>query len=382
MQRDKHPINQWQIVRRDRWLLSCLTWIPIALALSIWGVFSQGIARNVPIAVVDLSHSEMSQTLSRYYDATSSMSVTHQFQSVQQAKQALVQSEVYAYAVIPANFEENVYKGLMPKVSVFYNSQTILIGKLVNSAFMQAQGTFNAQIATIANLAHGNQTLSSAMGKAVPIRTQITPLFNKNSNYAQFLVSAIVPALWQIVIVVSTILILAANHRRFKLQYWLGKHPAKRIALTLMLYLPVFMLQGFAFLCWFYLGFEWPMNGSLLILVIAQLVTSIACMVMGGFFFFMTLDPARAMSFAGAFTAPSFAFMGITFPVDDMSSLAQFWRSLLPISHYIELQVSQMNYGTDWITSIPQLIPMVGYVVPFILMLLLAKRHIQQEQAL
>jgi len=88
------------------------------------------------------------------------------------------------------------------------------------------------------------------------------------------------------------------------------------------------------------------------------------------------------MSFAGAFTAPSFAFMGITFPVDDMSSLAQFWRSLLPISHYIELQVSQMNYGTDWITSIPQLIPMVGYVVPFILMLLLAKRHIQQEQAL
>jgi len=382
MQRDKHPINQWQIVRRDRWLLSCLTWIPIALALSIWGVFSQGIARNVPIAVVDLSHSEMSQTLSRYYDATSSMSVTHQFQSVQQAKQALVQSEVYAYAVIPANFEEDVYKGLMPEVSVFYNSQTILIGKLVNSAFMQAQGTFNAQIATIANLAHGNQTLSSAMGKAVPIRTQITPLFNKNSNYAQFLVSAIVPALWQIVIVVSTILILAANHRRFKLQYWLGKHPAKRIALTLMPYLPVFMLQGFAFLCWFYLGFEWPMNGSLLILVIAQLVTSIACMVMGGFFFFMTLDPARAMSFAGAFTAPSFAFMGITFPVDDMSSLAQFWRSLLPISHYIELQVSQMNYGTDWITSIPQLIPMVGYVVPFILMLLLAKRHIQQEQAL
>ena len=382
MQRDKHPINQWQIVRRDRWLLSCLTWIPIALALSIWGVFSQGIARNVPIAVVDLSHSEMSQTLSRYYDATSSMSVTHQFQSVQQAKQALVQSEVYAYAVIPANFEEDVYKGLMPEVSVFYNSQTILIGKLVNSAFMQAQGTFNAQIATIANLAHGNQTLSSAMGKAVPIRTQITPLFNKNSNYAQFLVSAIVPALWQIVIVVSTILILAANHRRFKLLYWLGKHPAKRIALTLMPYLPVFMLQGFAFLCWFYLGFEWPMNGSLLILVIAQLVTSIACMVMGGFFFFMTLDPARAMSFAGAFTAPSFAFMGITFPVDDMSSLAQFWRSLLPISHYIELQVSQMNYGTDWITSIPQLIPMVGYVVPFILMLLLAKRHIQQEQAL
>lgn len=378
---NEHPVSQWQIIRRDRWLLSCLTWIPIALALSIWGVFSQGIARDVPIAVVDLSHSEMSRTLSRYYDATSSMAVTQQLQSVQQAKQALVQSDIYAYAVIPANFEEDVYKGLMPQVSVFYNSQTILIGKLVNSAFVQAQGTFNAQIATIANLSHGNQTLSSAMGKAVPIRSQITPLFNKNSNYAQFLVSAIIPALWQIIVVVSTILILAANHRHRKLQTWFGNQPAKGIVTTLAPYLPVFMLQGFTFLCWFYLGFEWPMNGSFLTLVIAQFATSIACMIMGGFFFFMTLDPARAMSFAGAFTAPSFAFMGITFPVNDMSSLAQFWRSLLPISHYIEVQVSQVSYGADWTVSIQELIPMLGYVLPFVLMLLLAKKHRQQEQA-
>ncbi|MGF1909584.1 ABC transporter permease [Vibrio kasasachensis] len=382
MQPGEHPISQWQIIRRDRWLLSCLTWLPIVLALSIWGVFSQGIARDVPIGVVDLSHSEMSRTLSRYYDATSSMVVTQQLQSVQQAEQALIQSDIYAYAVIPANFEEDVYKGLMPQVSVFYNSQTILIGKVINSAFVQAQGTFNAQIGTIANLSHGNQTLSSAMGKAVPIRTQVTPLFNKNSNYAQFLVSAIIPALWQIVVVVSTILILAANHRHRKLQAWLETQPAKSIVTTLAPYLSVFMLQGFAFLCWFYLGFEWPMNGSLLTLVIAQFATSIACMIMGGFFFFMTLDPARAMSFAGAFTAPSFAFMGITFPVNDMSSLAQFWRSLLPISHYIELQVSQVSYGADWTTSIQELIPMLGYILPFVLMLLLAEKHLKQEQTL
>lgn len=382
MQPSEHPISQWQIIRRDGWLLSCLTWLPIVLALSIWGVFSQGIARDVPIGIVDLSHSEMSRTLSRYYDATSSMAVTQQLQSVQQAEQALIQSDIYAYAVIPANFEEDVYKGLMPQVSVFYNSQTILIGKVINSAFVQAQGTFNAQIGTIANLSHGNQTLSSAMGKAVPIRTQVTPLFNKNSNYAQFLVSAIIPALWQIVVVVSTILILAANHRHRKLQAWLGTQPAKSIVTTLAPYLPVFMLQGFAFLCWFYLGFEWPMNGSLLTLVIAQFATSIACMIMGGFFFFMTLDPARAMSFAGAFTAPSFAFMGITFPVNDMSSLAQFWRSLLPISHYIELQVSQVSYGADWTTSIQELIPILGYILPFVLMLLLAEKHLKQEQTL
>ncbi|ROV59465.1 ABC transporter permease [Vibrio ponticus] len=375
-QQNANAISQWQIVRRDRWLLSCLTWLPIALAISIWAIFSQGIARDLPIAVVDLSHSEMSRTLSRYYDATSSMAVVEQMQSANQAEQALISGDIYAYAVIPLNFEEDVYKGLNPQVSVFYNSQFILIGKLINSAFVQAQGTFNAQIATIANLAHGNQTLSSAMGQALPIRTQITPLFNKNSNYAQFLVSAIIPALWQIVVVVSTILILAANHRQQGLSKWLAEQPIKRLVVTLSPYLPVFALQGFAFLCWFYLGFKWPMEGSLLILVIGQWVTVIACMIMGSFFFFMTLDPARAMSFAGAFTAPSFAFMGITFPVTDMNTLAQFWRSLLPISHYIELQVSQVSYGASWHVSIQELLPMLGYLLPLLLTGLLIKKHL------
>lgn len=382
MTNDSHAISQWQIVRRDGWLLSCLTWLPIALALSIWAVFAQGIARDLPIAVVDFSHSEMSQTLVRYYDATSSMVVTQQLQSVEQAKQALVEGEIYAYAVIPSNFDSDVYKGLMPRVSVFYNSQTILIGKLVNSAFLQAQGTFNAQVTTMQSLAQGNQTITSAMASAVPIRTQITPLFNKNSNYAQFLVSAVVPALWQIVIVVSTILILAANHRMRGLRPWLSLQPAYQILRTLTPYLPIFVLQGFAFLCWFYIGLKWPMNGSLLLLVIGQLFTAIACMIMGSFFFFMTLDPARAMSFAGAFTAPSFAFMGITFPVTDMNSLAQFWRSLLPISHYIELQVNQVSYGEPWPIAINELLPMLGYALPLMLTLILVKKHLKQEQTL
>ncbi|WP_434998389.1 ABC transporter permease [Vibrio scophthalmi] len=380
MASDSHTISQWQIVRRDGWLLSSLTWLPVALALSIWAVFSDGIARDLPIAVVDFSHSEMSQTLTRYYDATSSMAVIQQLQSVEQAKQALVEGKIYAYAVIPSNFDSDVYKGLMPRVSVFYNSQTILIGKLVNSAFLQAQGTFNAQVTTMKNLTLGNQTITSAMANAVPIRTQITPLFNKNSNYAQFLVSAVVPALWQIVVVVSTILILTANHRMRGLRSWLGERPAKQILNTLAPYLPIFVLQGFAFLCWFYIGLKWPMNGSLFLLVVGQFVTAIACMIMGSFFFFMTLDPARAMSFAGAFTAPSFAFMGITFPVSDMNSLAQFWRSLLPISHYIELQVNQVSYGDPWPVAITELLPMLGYALPLLLTLVLVKKHLKQDQ--
>ncbi|MGL4829433.1 MAG: ABC transporter permease, partial [Vibrio sp.] len=257
--------------------------------------------------------------------------------------------------------------------------QMILVGKLVNSAVVQAQGTFNAQVDVIKNLATKSHNTLAAMGRSVPVRTQITPLFNSNTNYAQFLVSAIVPALWQITIVVSTILILAANYRHYGLKTWLADAPLRHLTRTLLPYLPIFMLQGLGFLIWFYDVLLWPMFGHFSVLLIAQAVTAIACVVMGAFFYFLTLDPARAMSFAGAFTAPSFAFMGITFPASDMNPLAQAWRSLLPISHYIEVQVNQVSYGLDALTSLQPIVAMVGYVLPLGLVLILIRKHLSRE---
>lgn len=81
------------------------------------------------------------------------------------------------------------------------------------------------------------------------------------------------------------------------------------------------------------------------------------------------------MSFAGAFTAPSFAFMGITFPVSDMNALAQAWRGLLPITHYIEVQVDQASYGASAAQSISSLWPMVGYIIPLLMTAALLAKH-------
>jgi len=369
-------ISQWHVLRNDKWLLSSLTWIPILLALSIWWIFSQGIARDLPIGIVDFENSSLSKKLTREFDATSTLQVTNSYADVLSAKEALVGKQIYAYMVIPKNFDRDIYSGLSPQVSVFYNSQFILMGKLINSAALQANGTFNAQVGAIKQLAKGNSTMQSALAKTVSVRSQITPLFNKNSSYAQFLVSAIVPALWQISIVVSCILFLTANLRIYGLKKILKEKPLTNLLSMSLFYIPFFLAQGAAFLVWFYLMLNWPMQGSFLPMLFAQLITVFACIIMGCLFFFLTLDPARALSFAGAFTAPSFAFMGVTFPVSDMNALAAFWRGLLPISHYMEAQISQVSYGVSGWKTIADFTPtMFGYLLPLLLLLLLVKKQ-------
>jgi len=337
-------ISQRHILRRDKWLLSCLTWIPILLAMMIWGVFSAGIARDLPIGVVDLQHSQLSRKLIQSLDASSSLAVNYHYTSASEAKNAMIEGDIYAYAVIPSKFDQDILQHRQPQLSVFYNSQYILVAKLINSAVAQA----------------------------------ITALFNRNNNYAQFLVTAIVPAIWQICIVVSTILILAAHFRIYGGKNgfaFLGEKPYARLTILLSQYIPVFMAQGALFLYWFYSVLDWPMEGSFVVMLLAQLATVIACIIMGALFFFLSMDPARAMSFAGAFTAPSFAFMGITFPVSDMNTLAYAWRSLLPITHYIEVQVSQASYGASAAQSLSSLWPMIGYVVPLLITAALMGKH-------
>ncbi|HCG7971545.1 TPA: ABC transporter permease [Vibrio parahaemolyticus] len=363
-------ISQRHVLRRDKWLLSCLTWVPILLSLTIWGVFSAGIARDLPIGVVDLQHSQLSRKLIQTLDASSTLSVDYHYTSANEAKNAMIEGDIYAFAVIPSKFDQDILLHRLPQLSVFFNSQYILVAKLINSAVAQAQGYFDAQVQVMGNLAKGNTTTLSALGQAVPVSTQITALFNRNTNYAQFLVTAIVPAIWQICIVVSTILILAAHFRIYGGKNgfeFLGNKPYTKLSAILSQYIPVFMLQGALFLYWFYVLLDWPIEGSLVVMLLAQLVTVVACIIMGALFFFLSMDPARAMSFAGAFTAPSFAFMGITFPVSDMNTLAHAWRSLLPITHYIEVQVGQASYGASAAQSFSALWPMIWYVVPLLL---------------
>ncbi|NAZ54933.1 ABC transporter permease [Vibrio toranzoniae] len=371
-------LRQWTIVRKDKWLLSSLTWIPLLLAASIWLIFSQGIARDLPVAVVDLEHSQISQQFTRLVDASPTLQVSQKYSSVSEAAKAMINRDIYGYVVIPRHFDRDIYLGLNPQVSVFYNSQFILIGKLVNSALLQAQGTFNAQLEVVKQLSHGDTTVKSALGQAVTVQSQITPLFNKNSSYAQFLVSAVIPALWQIMIVVGTILVLTANVRSRGLKAWLSHSPVKSLVSTLTPYVALFLAFGIAFSFWFYRLLDWPFNGSFIALTVAQLLTVISCIIMGCLFFFLTLDPARAMSFAGAFTAPSFAFMGITFPVTDMNTAAQIWRSLLPVSHYIEVQTAQSSYGASAAQSLISLTSMLWYAVPALVVMLLIKKHLAQ----
>ena len=359
--------REWRLLLKDPWLLSLVSWVPILLFLLMWAIFYQGTASNLPIGIVDLDKSRISRALVRHYDSTSTLEVVQSYLNVSEGARALRAGKIYGLVAIPRGLEKMVVIGRPPQVSAFVNTQFLLIGKSVNSALLKAQGTFAGQVEVLKNLATGEPVFDMALSTAAPIGSQITPLFNASNNYAQFLVSAMLPAVWQILMVAVTVLSFAAEQRREGVRQWLSENPIRAFFAKLLPLAIIFSFHGFVFLFIMYILLGWPMHGSWALLIVAQLATVCASLAVAPLFFLVTLSGARGLSLAAAYAAPGLAFMGVTFPVTDMTVPAKMWRSLLPVSHYIEIQLAQVNYGAPMEMAISQLQQLGLFCIPLLL---------------
>ncbi|MGL6531634.1 ABC transporter permease [Aeromonas hydrophila] len=364
--------REWRLLWQDPFGRALASWLPLLLIGILCWVFSAGLARDLKIGLVDLDQSLLSRELAFSLDASAGLKVAQQFDSIEAGASALRGGDIYALVVLPNHLERDARQGTQPQVTVFNNGQFILIAKLVNSALAQVVGTLNGQVGVLSAMA-GGKALPGALGQAVPIASQVTALYNINSSYAQFLLSALLPAVWQILVVLYGINALARTDR-LGLD-WTTKGVWFGLWRTLLPHVLIGWGWGLGWSLLLFKGFGYPMQGSWLVLTVGLGLASAACVSMGAFLYGIIRDPARALSLAGAYTAPGFAFMGVTFPVSAMGDFAQFWRSLLPISHYVELQIGQTNYGQPLAAALPQF----GALLLFLLPLLLVVRRYQAQ---
>lgn len=357
----------------DPWLHCLLLWLPPALFCLLWAILSAGQARDLPIGVVDLDDSVVSRALVRHYDGSPSLAVTARFTDPHQGTAALRAGSIYALVILPAHLERDTRLGRAPQISARVNQQFLLVGRMINGALTQAHGDFVTRLETGRKLAE-LRIAPAALAEVSPVAIGTVPLYNPNTDYAQFLVSAMLPAAWQILIVAAAVLALSTCRRRLGLRSWLGERPTAALLASLLPPFLTLSLHGLLMLLGMFTLLDWPMRGSWLTLAAAQLLTVAAAISVGALCYFLTLDGARGLSLAAAYAAPGLAYMGVTYPAGDMNQLAALWRQALPISHYMEIQMAQANAGVPWVASIPQLLSLSAFLVLLLFPILRAQQ--------
>lgn len=321
--------------------------VPLLLFFFFGALFQSGVPRDLPVNVVDYDHSALSRKLVRFVDSSPVMAVAEQCPNEAEAQKALRRADVFATVVIPADFEKLIYQGKSPQAVCYVNNQFILPAGLIQSAFLTTSGTFSAGVKLDKRMKKG-QTYAQAIGAIGAVKTDKHVLYNPYMNYSYYLNLALLPMMFQVVVMVVSIYVLGLVMKRRKAAklYRLGNNSVWSVlAGKLLPYTLLFMLMGAFMTSFLFEKLDIPTRAPLPELLVVTGLMIVAYQGMAVFFVSFSKDLRSALTFGGGFSALAFSFSGYTFPMEGIPHSMQLMAKLFPFTHFMKAYVNTAVKG-------------------------------------
>ena len=348
----------------DKFLLFMYFIIPLFVGFFVYSTISKALIVDIPIGIVDLDNSSESRNLIFDINSSSVLKIAKQYGSIKEAKNDIASKNIYALVVIPNHFEANIKKHIAPEVAIYYNTQLVFIGKNIQSALTLVFKNKDAKLNFTRNIADSKNT-TLALGKSIEFMPKIISLYNPHSNFSQFLLTAILPCSWQLFIILCMIALIAHDERdvgfiknKINRLDSIHKHLAVKFLINTIIFFVWWLIMNNVFYV-----LDYPNNGSFYILVLNAIITIFAYNSIGLFIYALIRSHIRSISIAAFYSAPSLAFLGITYPLNSMDLFPTFWSSILPIMRYMQVYIEQANYGLDPIYSLRLIIANLPFLL-------------------
>lgn len=238
-------------VFKDQGVLIFFFLVPLAYPILYAFIYTNETVREVPVAVVDLSHSSLSRKFLRDVDASADLHIVAYCSDLEEAKEIMRQKGAYGTIYIPEHFSDDIVKGIQTQVQIYCDMSGLLYYKALLSTCTDVSLEMNKRI-KISRL--GNTTDRQDEVGTQPLEYENVALFNPQNGFASFLIPAVL-----ILIIQQTLLLgiglaagTARENNRFRDLVPLNKryHGTLRIVLSKSLvYFMIYMLMGTYILC-------------------------------------------------------------------------------------------------------------------------------------
>jgi ABC-2 type transport system permease protein len=353
-----------RIATRRLELLLLVVLPAVALGFT-WAIFSAGLPRDLPVAVVDLDHSRLSRQLVRMIDATPTVRVSERPADTRAAEELILEGRVYACVLLPEGLERDARRGEAPPVVAYTNAQLLVPASLVRRDLLAATSTLSAGI-KLRRLRAAGETEASARVRFEPVRADIHALFNPQLNYVSYIFVALFPTLLHVFVLLAAVNSVGSELREGTAGEWLataGGSVPRAIAGKLLPSTLVFLGVAAGAMAVLFGVAGVPMRGGLALVLLGTLLFVLAYQAIGVLVVALAANLRFATSVAAFVASPAFAYAGITFPAIGMPAFARIWGALLPLTHYLKLLVDQSMKGAPVSVSAPSLFALLAFVV-------------------
>ena len=174
--------------------------VPLAYPLLYTFVYTNENVSDVPIAIVDESHSSLSRQFGRMVDACPEVEVLYHC-DLAQAQELMRREEIYAIVRIPHSFASDLADGRQTYIGLYSDMRCMLYYKAALLSATNVSLEMNADI-KVNNYLRPTTDRQSEIMKA-PVTSQYIALYNPQSGMASFLIPAVLILILQQLLLLS-----------------------------------------------------------------------------------------------------------------------------------------------------------------------------------
>ncbi len=332
----------------DSWVLIFSTIIsPIVAFLIIIWLFSDGVVRDLPLAVVDLDQTAFSSKVTRMVDATPVCNVKWQLHDLAEAKQMMEEGKIEAIVVLSADLEAKIMNNQTSAIAVYINNTNVVKGGALKSGLYTTLSTISAGVKVQIAIKKG-QTPAQALGNARPVKVNTHLLFNPFGNYSYFLVLGLLPLLAVVFIFLGSVYALGMEFKEGTAGELISladgrvgiAMAGKMLPYTFLFFMDMMIMNIFLIKT---LGT--PVHGSLFLILFSELLLIISYQLLAVLFIKLTANLRLSLSIGSAYTMMALTFSGLTFPSMAMPFLAKLFSLIFPYTFWLHIFMSQTLRG-------------------------------------
>ena len=372
-----------QVVRRElrRIVRQPMYWVlmvvlPVVSFAFFAVIFERGVARNIPIAVLDEDHTTLSRKVTQMIDDTPTAMVSYEVQSMEEAQRLMREGRISAIVHIPAFFEKNILSNSQTHIECSVSGTNITVNGLLSKDLQTAVTTFQAGVQLQLLMKQG-LTEKQAMAQIMPVRFVKHVLFNPYINYSYYLSPSFMPMMLLIFVVMVTVFTIGTELKHATAREWIDTANGSVGAALTGKILPVTVIMFLMSLVMLLIIFKVvgvPLNGSVSMLLVSGLFFVLASQGIGAFIVILLSNLRLGLSIGGGYSVLSFTFSGLTFPFLAMDLPVRIVGYLFPMTYYMDLFIDQGMRGAPTADSAIYLVGLAAFLLlPWTVILRLRK---------
>lgn len=317
-------VKELRQLSRDRPTFGMIVMIPL-IQLLLFGFAINTNVRNLPVALVDQSNSEMARTLVADLTASQVVNFIQQYPTPTQAENALTRGDIRAALIIPKDIAQRL-NDERPIAQWLIDGSDTMVGNAIVALKNMPLTTLNSR----ALAGNYNATKSTF---------EMTLFYNPERRSAINVVPGLVGIILTMTMVLFTSAALVRERERGNLELLITT-PVKPMELMIGKIVPyvfVGLIQMTIILGLGHIIFDVPINGRLDQLLLAALVFISASLTLGMLISTIAKTQLQAMQLTVFLLIPSILLSGFMFPYEGMPKLAQWIAEALPATHFIRL---------------------------------------------